>query len=145
MSDLFGLWGIFLGTFIGLLPIVDPLTAAPAFLAITEGRSAQQRHEQARRGCIYMVAILVSFLVGGRFIMSFFGISLPGLRITGGILLTGLGMKMLDPPPAGEDSEERDARPLAGRSRGTMRVRATARWLRRRTTTEERSHGVDQT
>jgi multiple antibiotic resistance protein len=42
-----------------------------------------------------MVAILVSFLIGGSFIMKFFGISLPGLRIAGGILLTGIGMGML--------------------------------------------------
>ena len=95
MSDLVRLWGVLLGTFIGLLPIVDPLTAAPTFLAITEGQSEERRREQARRGCLYMVAILVSFLVGGRFIMNFFGISIPGLRIAGGILLTGLGMEML--------------------------------------------------
>ena len=95
MPDLVRLWGVLLGTFIGLLPIVDPLTAAPTFLAITEGQSEERRREQARRGCLYMVAILVSFLVGGRFIMNFFGISIPGLRIAGGILLTGLGMEML--------------------------------------------------
>lgn len=95
MSDLSHLWGLLLGTFIGLLPIVDPFTAAPTFLALTEGQSAQQRREQARRGCLYMVGILVSFLIGGRFIMEFFGISIPGLRIAGGMLLTGLGMEML--------------------------------------------------
>jgi len=95
MGDLFHLWGLFLGTFVGLLPIVDPLTAAPTFLALTEGQEAERRREQAYRGCVYMVAILVAFLLGGRFIMSFFGISIPGLRIAGGILLTGLGMEML--------------------------------------------------
>lgn len=95
MGDLFHLWGLFLGTFVGLLPIVDPLTAAPTFLALTEGQSAERRAEQARRGCWYMVAILVGFLIGGRFIMGFFGISIPGLRIAGGILLAGLGMEML--------------------------------------------------
>jgi multiple antibiotic resistance protein len=110
MSDLFGLWGTFLGTFVGLLPIVDPLTAAPTFLAITEGQSEEQRRAQARRGCLYMVAILVSFLVGGRFIMNFFGISIPGLRIAGGILLTGLGIQMLaHQPDARQDLEEREA------------------------------------
>ena len=43
MSDLVRLWGVLLGTFIGLLPIVDPLTAAPTFLAITEGQSEERR------------------------------------------------------------------------------------------------------
>jgi multiple antibiotic resistance protein len=95
MLNLFHLWGIYLGTLVGLLPIINPLSAGPTFLAITEGDSEERRREQARKGCIYMVAILVSFLIGGSFIMKFFGISLPGLRIAGGILLTGIGMGML--------------------------------------------------
>lgn len=112
MTNLVHLWGIFLGTFVGLLPIINPLSAAPTFLAITEGDSAERRREQARKGCLYMVAILVSFLVGGTFIMKFFGISIPGLRIAGGILLTGIGMNMLAThrqPDTKEDVEEREA------------------------------------
>ena len=89
------LWAIFLGTLVGLLPIINPLSAGPTFLAITEGDSDERRREQARKGCLYMIAILVSFLIGGTFIMKFFGISIPGLRIAGGILLTGIGMDML--------------------------------------------------
>jgi multiple antibiotic resistance protein len=112
MSNLVHLWGIFLGTFVGLLPIINPLSAAPTFLAITEGDSEERRREQARKGCFYMVAILVSFLVGGTFIMKFFGISIPGLRIAGGILLTGIGMNMLAthrPSDTPEDVAEREA------------------------------------
>jgi multiple antibiotic resistance protein len=111
MSDVTHLWAIFLGTFIGLLPIINPLSAGPTFLAITEGDSEARRREQARKGCLYMVAILVSFLIGGTFIMQFFGISIPGLRIAGGILLTGIGMDMLRAAkdPARTDDEERAA------------------------------------
>jgi len=95
MSHFLHLWGIYLGTLIGLLPIINPLSAGPTFLAITEGDSQARRREQALKGCLYMVAILVCFLIGGTFIMQFFGISIPGLRIAGGILLTGIGMDML--------------------------------------------------
>jgi multiple antibiotic resistance protein len=95
MPNLLHLWGIYLGTLIGLLPIINPLSAGPTFLAITEGDSDERRREQALKGTLYMVAILVSFLVGGTFIMQFFGISIPGLRIAGGILLAGIGMDML--------------------------------------------------
>src|SRR3954471_6203145 len=111
MSSVSHLWAIFLGTVVGLLPIINPLAAAPTFLAITEGDNDQRRREQARKGCVYMVAILVSFLIGGTFIMSFFGISIPGLRIAGGILLTGIGMNMLVTPKAtdGTDEEQRAA------------------------------------
>ena len=111
MSHVTHLWVIFLGTFIGLLPIINPLSAGPTFLAITEGDSAERRREQARKGCFYMVVILVSFLIGGTFIMNFFGISIPGLRIAGGILLTGIGMDMLSSRQAGtrDTDEERAA------------------------------------
>lgn len=114
MSDLLHLWGIYLGTLIGLLPIINPLSAGPTFLAITEGDSDQRRREQALKGCLYMVAILVSFLIGGTFIMNFFGISIPGLRIAGGILLTGIGMSMLGAKHA-ESSEDVAAREAARR------------------------------
>src|SRR6478735_2974408 len=110
MSNLLHLWGIYLGTLIGLLPIINPLSSAPTFLAITEGDSQERRREQALKGSLYMVAILVCFLVGGTFIMQFFGISIPGLRITGGILLARIGMDMLRAKPAAEtDKVEREA------------------------------------
>lgn len=109
MSNVIHLWAIFLGTIVGLLPIINPLAAGPTFLAITEGDSEERRREQARKGCLYMVAILVSFLIGGSFIMRFFGISLPGLRIAGGILVAIIGMEMLmrqkPPQPAGDEQE----------------------------------------
>ena len=110
MTNVIHLWAIFLGTFIGLLPIINPLASAPTFLAITEGDSEERRREQARKGCIYMVAILVSFLIGGTFIMNFFGISIPGLRIAGGILLCGIGMTMLAAQKSQDDVEREAAR-----------------------------------
>jgi multiple antibiotic resistance protein len=84
-------------TIVGLLPIINPFSTAPMFLAITEGDSDAERESQARRGVIYMVCILFAFLIGGSFIMQFFGLSLPGLRIAGGILVAGVGMRMLYP------------------------------------------------
>ena len=55
-----------------------------------------------------MVGILVAFLIGGTFIMNFFGLSLPGMRIAGGLLVAGIGASMLSPPAgrAGPDDRE---------------------------------------
>lgn len=92
-------WELILGTVVALLPLINPLAAAPTFLAITEGDSSERRRQQLRMACIYMVAILVSFLIGGSFIMGFFGISIPGLRIAGGLLVAGIGSGMLVAPP----------------------------------------------
>lgn len=86
-----------IATVVALLPIINPFSTAPMFLAITEGDTETERQEQARKAVIYMVCILVAFLIGGTFIMQFFGLSLPGLRIAGGILVAGVGMRMLYP------------------------------------------------
>jgi multiple antibiotic resistance protein len=104
-------WELILGTVIALLPLINPLAAAPTFLAITEGDTAARRNQQLRMACIYMVAILVSFLIGGTFIMSFFGISIPGLRIAGGLLVAGIGsgMLMAAPRDPAESSKENAA------------------------------------
>jgi multiple antibiotic resistance protein len=92
-------WELTLGTVIALLPLINPLASAPTFLAITEGDTRERRRQQLRHACLYMVAILVSFLVGGTFIMGFFGISIPGLRIAGGLLVAAIGYSMLMTPP----------------------------------------------
>lgn len=90
-----------IATVIALLPIINPFSTAPMFLAITEDDTDAERQEQSRKAVIYMIFILVAFLVGGTFIMQFFGLSLPGLRIAGGILVAGVGMRMLYPKDTG--------------------------------------------
>jgi multiple antibiotic resistance protein len=106
-------WELIIGTVIALLPIINPLAAAPSFLAITEGDSPERRLAQLRRACLYMIGILVSFLIGGTFIMNFFGISIPGIRIAGGVLVAGIGSTMLlgaARDPRREASAEAEAR-----------------------------------
>ena len=100
-------WQLILGTVIALLPIINPLAAAPTFLAITEGDSRARQLQQLRMACVYMIAILVSFLIGGTFIMGFFGISIPGLRIAGGLMVAGIGWGMLVAAPRGAVEERR--------------------------------------
>ncbi len=99
-------WQLILGTVIALLPLINPLASAPTFLAITEGDSHERRMQQLRMACVYTVAILVSFLLGGTFIMKFFGLSIPGLRIAGGLLVSGIGSGMLLAPPRDLESED---------------------------------------
>ncbi len=47
MSNFLHLWSIFLGTVVGLLPLINPLAAAPTFLAITEGDTEERRRRRA--------------------------------------------------------------------------------------------------
>ena len=107
MPNLGHFWELILGTVVALLPLINPLASAPTFLAITEGDTRERRLQQLRTACIYTVAILVSFLIGGTFIMGFFGISIPGLRIAGGLLVAGIGSGMLMAPPRRAEADWR--------------------------------------
>lgn len=84
-------------TFIGILPIANPFSTAVVFLTITKGFSDDRRRQQARLACIYMAAVLITFLLLGSLIMNFFGISIPGLRIAGGLIVARIGFDMLNP------------------------------------------------
>ena len=80
-----------------LLPIVNPVSTAVLLLSIGSHLSKEERNRQITRACIYMTAILVTFLVAGHFIMVAFGISIPGIRIAGGMVIGFLGFRMLFP------------------------------------------------
>lgn len=95
-------------TVAALLPIVNPFSTAPLFLAITEGHGESSRREQAKMGVIYMVGILTAFLLAGTLIINFFGISLPGVRIAGGILIGRVAFRMLYPPDRVELTPEEE-------------------------------------
>ena len=56
-----------------------------------------------------MVLILVGSLCGGGLIIRFFGISIPGIRIAGGLLVSGLALSMLATPhPDAEEHRRRE-------------------------------------
>ncbi|HEY8521058.1 MAG TPA: MarC family NAAT transporter [Gammaproteobacteria bacterium] len=100
-------WAYVLSTVLALLPIVNPLSAIGVLLAITADLTERERNEQILRACVYMFFILVAFLIAGGLIMSFFGISIPGLRIAGGLLVAYLGFRMLFPEQATISGQER--------------------------------------
>jgi multiple antibiotic resistance protein len=82
-----------------LVPIMNPFSAAPLLVALTAGMDPRERNRQILLGCIYAFSILAVFLLAGRSIISFFSISLPGIRVAGGLLISVLGFGMVFPKP----------------------------------------------
>ena len=80
-----------------LIPIINPVSTAVLLLGISSHLSMEERNRQITRACIYMTAILVTFLLVGHFVMIAFGISIPGIRIAGGAVIGFLGFRMLFP------------------------------------------------
>lgn len=78
-----------------LLPIMNPFSTAPLFIALTVGMDREKRNRQALLACIYAFGILITFLLLGSAIIDFFRISMPGLRTAGGLIMAAIGLKML--------------------------------------------------
>jgi multiple antibiotic resistance protein len=83
-----------------LLPIMNPFSTAPLFVSLTVGASKRARNHEALFACIYAFAILATFLLVGSWIIDFFGISVPGLRVAGGLIISVIGFRMLFPASA---------------------------------------------
>jgi multiple antibiotic resistance protein len=75
--------------------LVDPFAAIGSFLAITEGADAARRKRMARKGALTCFIVLTSFAVGGQLLFRLFGITLPAFEIAGGLILTLIGLDML--------------------------------------------------
>lgn len=90
-----------LASFTSLLSIANPFAAMPFFLAMTDGDTNEHRRQQALKASAYTFLILIIFLIGGNYIISFFGISLEGIRIAGGLLIIKMAYSMLDPESQG--------------------------------------------
>ena len=74
-------------TFLASFPIVDPFGGVPIFFSLTGNWPSQERRHTALKTAAYVFGILVVFLFFGRFVLYFFGISLPVLKIAGGLIV----------------------------------------------------------
>jgi multiple antibiotic resistance protein len=99
-------WILMVGaTFGALAPIANPFSAAPVFASLTQSMPAARRKQQARAAACYTVAVLLVSLFAGAMILTFFGITLPVLRIGGGLVVARIGFAMLNPKPEAQVSE----------------------------------------
>ena len=81
--------------FSSLFSVINPISAAPIFVVLTEG-SPQERRRVALRACIAAAVILAIFAAAGGAIFAFFGITVPAFQIAGGIIFTIMSMRALE-------------------------------------------------
>ena len=77
----------FLLVYAGLFPIVNPVGNAPIFLALTANHTERVRHDLARRVAVNGFLLLLVSLFVGSHVLQFFGITIPVLRVAGGLVV----------------------------------------------------------
>jgi multiple antibiotic resistance protein len=82
-------------TFLALFPIVNPLGGIPVFFTLTSDFTPEERRRTALKTALYVIAILVTFMLFGRFVLNFFGISLSVLKIAGGLIVANTAWGMV--------------------------------------------------
>ena len=96
-----------------LFAIINPLSAAPIYLSLTDGYTAERRERTLRTAVLTGAGVLVVFTLLGGAIFQLFGITMDAFRIAGGILIFAIGLDMLDAKRAlgkATEVEEQSAR-----------------------------------
>ncbi|AMB74466.1 MarC family NAAT transporter [Pantoea ananatis] len=89
-----------------ILPLANPLTTVALFLGLAGEMNFQERNRQALQASIYVFAIMMVAWYAGSAVLHTFGISIPGLRIAGGLIVAFIGFRMLFPAkPVGHSVE----------------------------------------
>ena len=103
MPELFKAVGLGLLT---ILPLANPLTTVALFLGLSGNMSQTERRRQSRKVGFYVFIIMIVSWYAGQLVMNTFGISIPGLRIAGGLIVSFIGFRMLFPPTAMPSNHE---------------------------------------
>lgn len=86
---------LFLTSFGALFSIMNPLGTVPVFVGLTQENSKKERAITAFWTAIDVFIILLLSLFAGKYILSFFGISLNALKIAGGMIIASSGFALL--------------------------------------------------
>jgi multiple antibiotic resistance protein len=101
----------FLLAFGALFSIVNPLSGAFIFFGATRELEPKTRAAVSRWVSIYAFCIVAASLYVGAYVLLFFGISIPVLRVAGGIIVSMTGWRMLTEPDATEQRRSETPNP----------------------------------
>lgn len=102
--------------FVMLIVVINPVAVAPVFVGVTRGMPSAERRSVLNRAVLVAFCVALFFLVAGRIMLAYLGVTMHAFAVSGGILLFLIALPMLfgqrsspqapaasEPPPAGED------------------------------------------
>jgi len=104
-----------LSILIALFAIIDPFGAIPVFLALTREADRLRKRRLAAKACLFALLVLLAFIFAGKYILAFFGVSIPAFQVGGGVIIFLAGLPMLFAYPLGMRSKEAEVAESAER------------------------------
>lgn len=86
---------LFAVIFGALLSVMNPFGTVPVFVGLTKEHSKLERNKIALWTSVNVLIILLISFFAGKFILSFFGITLDSLKIAGGLIIVSSGFALL--------------------------------------------------
>jgi multiple antibiotic resistance protein len=102
------LWTSFLLAFSVLLPLINPLGSAFVFLGLAGDAPPRVYRSLARRIAINNIIFLAIIELLGAAILNFFGVSLPIVQLSGGIVIAAMGWSVLNEKDAIADYRNKE-------------------------------------
>lgn len=93
----------------GLFPIINPPASALIVLSMVPNATPAERTDLAWRITTNSFAILLGSLLIGAYVLTFFGISIPVLRVAGGLIIGMAGWNLLQKPDDEDSDDEAEA------------------------------------
>ncbi len=101
-------WKAFLIAFSVLLPLINPLGSALVFLGLVGDAPPKVLRSLARRIAINNIVFLAVFELAGATILNFFGLSLPIVQLSGGMVVAAMGWGVLNERNTGAGSRNKE-------------------------------------
>ena len=82
--------------FTSFFTLMNPMGIMPVFLTMTSELTKRERRRTAIKATLTATLVLVAFAFLGEYLFNFFGISVAGLQVVGGVLFFIMGYDMLN-------------------------------------------------
>ena len=86
---------LFLKMFLTILVVMDPLGAVPLFISVAGSLNEERKRATIRKAILVAFVVMAVFVLAGRFILGFFGISPGSFSVAGGVLFFLISIDML--------------------------------------------------
>lgn len=86
---------LFGSVFVTMFVIMDPIGLLPVFLPMVAHRTTKEAHRLAWQAALTSFLVISAFAIFGDAILKYLHISLPALRIAGGLLLLIVALQLL--------------------------------------------------